>query len=119
LYTIQAGDTLSAIAAARGISLDELTRVNCITNTRLIVAGQQLYLPPGPDPVRLTTVLTQIGIPVQPTSSGDNPPVQVEPPPSNDNSSDNHDDDHSGSDNSNDNSGGDDNSGHGGGNDNE
>jgi LysM repeat protein len=124
VYTIQAGDTLSAISAARRVSLEEVIRANCITNTRLIVAGQQLYLPSGPDPVRLTPVTTQISGPVQPTAGGNKPPIQVEPP-SNDNSSDDNGSDHSGNDDGNDNSddhaGSDDNndsSGHGGGNDN-
>ncbi|MBI5669398.1 MAG: LysM peptidoglycan-binding domain-containing protein [Chloroflexi bacterium] len=107
LYTVQAGDTLSALAAARGVTLAEMMRVNCITNPSLIVAGQRFYLPPGPDPVRPTTA------PALPTVSsdtpgGDNPPV-VNPPPD-DNSNDNDDDS--------DNSGSDDHSGSGGGNDN-
>ncbi len=109
-YTIQAGDTLSALAAARRVSLDDIIRVNCLTNARLIVAGQQLYLPPGDDPIRFTPAPTQSNVSTPSTGDlppgGNAPPGDVVNPPGNDNSNDdrnndnNDDDDNS---NSNDN----------------
>jgi LysM repeat protein len=48
-YTAQAGDTLSALAAARGIAIDEVQRRNCLASSDLL-AGQQLYLPLLPTP---------------------------------------------------------------------
>jgi LysM repeat protein len=49
-FTVQAGDTLSGLAAQTGISLDQLMQVNCLTDSRLIVAGQILLLPFDPSP---------------------------------------------------------------------
>ena len=44
-YTVQAGDTLSAIAGRFGVSLDDLAAVNGITNPALIQVGQVLTIP--------------------------------------------------------------------------
>lgn len=49
LYTVRAGDTLFSLAVTRGSSVDEVTRVNCLSSTG-IGAGQTLYLPPAPIP---------------------------------------------------------------------
>lgn len=62
VYTVQPNDNLSSLAVGTGITLDELMRGNCLTNSNLIVTGQRLYLPfipsegtsqaspePGPD----------------------------------------------------------------------
>jgi LysM repeat protein len=65
-YSVQAGDNLSALGARTGITLEELMRVNCLTNQRLIVTGQQLFLPT----VRAST-MTQAAPEVRPTSSED------------------------------------------------
>lgn len=46
LYEVQAGDSLSVIAARSGISLDELMAINCL-NSDIIVIGAQLYVPPA------------------------------------------------------------------------
>ena len=43
-YTIQAGDTLSAIAARYGMSYETLARLNNISDPNRIVAGQRLSL---------------------------------------------------------------------------
>lgn len=43
-YTIQAGDTLSAIAARYGMSYETLARLNNISNPNRIVAGQRIVL---------------------------------------------------------------------------
>ncbi|MEJ2208556.1 MAG: LysM peptidoglycan-binding domain-containing protein [Anaerolineae bacterium] len=44
-YTVQAGETLSEIAARFGISAEQLAEANGITNVALIRAGQQLVIP--------------------------------------------------------------------------
>lgn len=44
-YSVRAGDTASELAAATSISLDTLLTVNCLTNARLLVVGQQIFLP--------------------------------------------------------------------------
>jgi LysM repeat protein len=44
-YTVRSGDTLSAIASARGTTADELARVNRIANPSLIYAGQVIRVP--------------------------------------------------------------------------
>lgn len=50
LYSIRSGDTLSGLAGQTGILLEQLMAVNCLTDPRLIVAGQQIYLPFAPAP---------------------------------------------------------------------
>lgn len=49
-YTIQAGDTLSAIAAGSGSSISELAVTNCIRDPRFIVVGMTIFVPQTPDP---------------------------------------------------------------------
>ena len=44
-YTVQPGDTLSAIAAQHGVTVAEIAAVNGITNVNLITAGQNLKIP--------------------------------------------------------------------------
>ena len=44
-YVIQANDTLSGIAARTGSRVQELVRVNCITNRRLIATGAEIFVP--------------------------------------------------------------------------
>lgn len=46
-YVVQAGDTLTAIALAHGLSVDEIAQSNGIGNPDLIVTGQQLTIPNG------------------------------------------------------------------------
>jgi LysM repeat protein len=48
-YTIQAGDTLSAIASNYGVSIDELAQANGIDDPSFIVEGETLVIP-GPEP---------------------------------------------------------------------
>ena len=43
-YNVAAGDTLSAIAAKHGLSIDEIARKNNLTNVNMINVGQQLKL---------------------------------------------------------------------------
>lgn len=46
-YTVQAGDTLSAIAAAHGVSLDSVLSANGLTLASVIQPGQQISLSGG------------------------------------------------------------------------
>jgi LysM repeat protein len=45
VYVVQRGDTLGAIAARFGITVEELAAVNGIDNPNLIIIGQQLVIP--------------------------------------------------------------------------
>lgn len=44
-YTIRSGETLFRIAQGSGSSIDELSRVNCIDNPAVIIAGTTLFVP--------------------------------------------------------------------------
>ncbi len=44
-YVIQANDTLSGIAARTGSRIQELARVNCISNRRLITTSTEIFVP--------------------------------------------------------------------------
>jgi LasA protease len=48
-YVVQPGDTLSAIAAANGVSVETLLSVNNITDPNVISVGQEIILPAPPD----------------------------------------------------------------------
>lgn len=51
IYLVRAGDTLAQLAAQFGVSLQELMRVNQITNPNLLEVGQRLLIPqPAPAP---------------------------------------------------------------------
>ncbi|MYD94879.1 MAG: LysM peptidoglycan-binding domain-containing protein [Chloroflexi bacterium] len=47
-YTVQPGDTLSAIAVAFGVSINDLMAANQISNPDSIFVGQQLRIPGSP-----------------------------------------------------------------------
>jgi hypothetical protein len=47
-YTIQSGDNLSTLAISSGGSVTEVAAANCMTDTRIIVVGQRIYLPAQP-----------------------------------------------------------------------
>lgn len=49
-YTVKSGDTLSAIAASYGLSVDEIAEANGIDNPNKIVVGQVLEIPGDDDP---------------------------------------------------------------------
>ncbi|WP_432499582.1 LysM peptidoglycan-binding domain-containing protein [Kineococcus gynurae] len=49
-YTVRAGDTLSAIAAAQGTTVADLVRANGLDASSFIVIGQELSLGPGARP---------------------------------------------------------------------
>lgn len=44
-YTVQAGDTLSGIAAQFGVELDALMEANNITDPNTVIVGQELIIP--------------------------------------------------------------------------
>jgi hypothetical protein len=46
IFLVQPGDTLYRLSAAYGISVDELQRANCMGNSTLLHAWQNLYVPP-------------------------------------------------------------------------
>ncbi len=46
-YTVKSGDTLSKIAAAYGVTIAELVRLNSISNAAVIYPGQVLLMPAG------------------------------------------------------------------------
>ena len=50
VYTVQAGDTLSAIAADHGVSLDSVLAANGLTMTSIIRPGQEISLSTGTAP---------------------------------------------------------------------
>ncbi len=52
-YRVQPGDTLSGLATNRGITLEQLLLVNCLTDPHFIVVGDTLILP------RTSTTSTQ------------------------------------------------------------
>lgn len=49
-YTIQSGDTLSALALRTGASLEQIINANCITNPGRVAIGTVLAVPRTPDP---------------------------------------------------------------------
>jgi len=49
-YAVKAGDTLSGISRALGVSVGAIAQANGITDPNAIVAGQTLQLPPGGAP---------------------------------------------------------------------
>ena len=49
-YTVQDGDTLSAIAARFGTTVDDITALNNITDPNALQIGQTLLIPGGPLP---------------------------------------------------------------------
>ena len=49
-YTVQAGDTLSTIAATYSIAVEQLTSSNCLTNADVISVGQVIYVPTAVNP---------------------------------------------------------------------
>jgi len=44
-YTVQAGDTLGAIAAQFGVTVDAIVQANSIADPNLIVPGETLIIP--------------------------------------------------------------------------
>lgn len=62
VYTVKPGDTLGAIAIAHKTTVDQLVRINSITNPNLIFPGQVLRLQPAitPPPTKVFTLGEQV-----------------------------------------------------------
>lgn len=91
-YSIQSGDSLSAIAATRGISIEQLQRVNCLADPDLILPGQTILVPPLSPAVPVPTATNP---PPPPQDiSGSSGPGPSSGPSLDDSGDDNGDDDH-------------------------
>ena len=79
LYTVQAGDTLGAIALTFTVSIDDLVAVNGLTDPDVIYAGQTLTIPvgnlSGPTTPTSTSLPTPTATPLPPT------PIPARPTP--------------------------------------
>ncbi len=54
IYFVQAGDTVSDLAARTGLTVDQVAQANCLIDPALIYVGQMLFLPfvpPTPTPI--------------------------------------------------------------------
>ena len=75
-YQVQAGDTLSSIAAQTGTSADILVKVNCSSNPSIIIVGDWIYVPREPksaeETVETTGEPTPFGDSTQPSHSHQN-----------------------------------------------
>ena len=81
-YQVQSGDTLSALARARGTTLDEILRANC-RETMDLLAGQLIFLPPGFAPGPAAPLpqpsLTPLPPTVPPTATATPPTAEPSP----------------------------------------
>jgi LysM repeat protein len=67
-YTVQSGDTLGAIAAVYGVSVEALAAANSIADPSRISIGQVLVIPkagqaPAATPVQVAATMTAAGAP--------------------------------------------------------
>ena len=53
-YTVQAGDTMGAIAQAYGISVEDLMAANSLTDPNVLHVGQTLVIPVGSPPTSIS-----------------------------------------------------------------
>ena len=70
LYTVQPGDTLSGIAAAYNVTIEDLAEYNGITDPNSLRPNQELAIPPQPivaDP----TAPTDPAAPTEPAAPAD------------------------------------------------
>jgi LysM repeat protein len=83
IYTVQRGDTLSALSAALGVSMADLQKANCLwTNTNLFT-GQRLYVPSLPHSTAGIPTITparSTETPVPPSATPEPPTLTPEPP---------------------------------------
>ncbi|AWB95320.1 hypothetical protein DCE93_06320 [Agromyces badenianii] len=73
-HTVVSGDTMSGIAAAYGISLDQMLSANGLSRQSLIFPGQSIVLPPA----GATDAVAAPAPPPEPTAAPA-PPAQIEP----------------------------------------
>ncbi|MEZ4736336.1 MAG: LysM peptidoglycan-binding domain-containing protein [Caldilineaceae bacterium] len=80
-HTVQAGETLSEIAKAYGVSLTQLMRYNNIQDADAVYVGQHLRIPPAADEVDETTPTPSPTVePTVSTQPTPTPPDEDEPP---------------------------------------
>jgi len=69
-YTVRPGDTLYRLSVAYGVTVSQLQSANCLGNSTLIMAGQILYVPPGPTRTPVTSPTKTPTPTVSPVASG-------------------------------------------------
>lgn len=79
-YTVQAGNTLFAIALAVGETLDELRYVNCLEDVDNITAGDEIFVPRLPAQPIATTVPSGLRFGLLQPIGCDDPSVQITSP---------------------------------------
>lgn len=47
-YTVEAGDSIGALAEATGTTIEDLANGNCLSDPNTLFAGQVMYLPRSP-----------------------------------------------------------------------
>ena len=62
-HTVVAGDTMSGIAAAYGVALDQMLSANGLSRQSLIFPGQSIVLPPGGTDVAAPAPATPVPVP--------------------------------------------------------
>jgi len=80
LYTVQAGDTLTKIAARFGTSVGLLTQANHLTNVNMISVGQVLVVPAGGTTTTMTAPPAQMPAPVPAPNPGYTVPAPAPAP---------------------------------------
>ena len=81
-YSVRAGDSLSGLAGATGVTIDAIVQANCLPESGLIVVNQPLYLPlipptraPAANPPAPTSASQPGGGAQNPPSGSSQPPV--------------------------------------------
>jgi len=71
-YIVQPGDTLYRIALKHGVTVAQLQRANCLTDT-LIFAGERLWVPFMLPPATELTIIPTFPTPTEPAGSNTTP----------------------------------------------
>lgn len=77
-YSVQPGDTLSAIASQYGVSVEILVQLNQIANPDLIIVGQQLAIPGAAQPPAEIPYSPPATEPTSPGTGGGTPSYAVQ-----------------------------------------
>ena len=67
IYQVQAGDTLGGIAAAYGVDVELLMRINGLSDANALGSGEVILIPVTPDPASLPP--TETPVPPAPTAT--------------------------------------------------
>ena len=78
VYSVMPGDTLTAIAAEYGVSVEMLAQVNQIANPDLIIVGQRLAIPASAPPPAPIPASTETPAPQAPGTGGGTPGYHVQ-----------------------------------------